>query len=390
MRTATLIARSCAIIAIAALVNTAVTRRAAACSCVPPTVESSYNNSTDVVIAEIRREFVLGNTRYYLARVERTYKGCLDKRDRILLSTPVSGASCGADLSARRHLINGNAAGSLFGLPVFSINLCGYNLPAADLTAHDLEFLNGRTVCCGDACTCADGTQPVLCFADPCSVAPACDEGKCVANFCGGCNAEFYDPFGNAVCEAQSECISDEDCPAGEWCRQAQSSDPAKPIYECVPFVGEGASCGGFRPPWTFERCQPKFICDLPDFVADAPGICRPECKTDGDCAADEYCASDHTCDRDGACEVEIDCNLPGNSYAHIECVGHGTCSQQGQCGWVCESPQCIDLDGYDFGPCDAVLGWGVEFDVCAELSGCSSPFTLFGTEAECRRACGM
>lgn len=392
MRMRPLAAKLVLMTAIAAGANVAVVRQAAACKCRPPTVESSYNNSTDVVSADIRRQFVVGGTRVYVARALRAYKGCLTAGDLVLLTTPVSSATCGAQLTSRRHLINGTSNGTQFGLPVLAINSCSYNVPLSDLTEHDRAFLNGRTVCCGDACVCADGSKPVLCFADPCSVAPECNEGKCVSNYCGGCNAEFYDDAGNAVCQDESECKSDADCPSDQWCRQTERSDLLPtPSYECVPFVGESKSCNGFTLPSAYERCEPELVCDTPDFVADAPGICRARCTGEGDCAAEEYCASDGLCEPDGACEREIDCSLPGNGYPHIECVGHGICDafETRQCGWVCENPQCVDLSGLDLGPCDAVLGWAVRDGACAEISGCSSPsFKLFETEAACLDAC--
>ena len=35
----------------------------------------------------------------------------------------------------------------------------------------------------------------VRCFADPCTVTrcPAYPDARCLANYCGGCNAVFYD-----------------------------------------------------------------------------------------------------------------------------------------------------------------------------------------------------
>lgn len=379
-------------VAIATSANVAVVRQAAACKCVPPTVEASYNNSTDVVEADIRLQFVLGSTRVFVARVLRTYKGCLAVGELAVLTTPVASATCGAQLASRRHLINGTAGGALFGLPVLTINSCNYNVALSALTEHDRAFLNGRNVCCGDDCSCADGSNPVLCFADPCSVAPKCSEGQCVANYCGGCHAEFYDEGGRAVCQGESACARDADCPSGEWCRQtASSSASSTPAYECVPFVGAGSRCNGFTTPSNYERCQPNLVCDTPDFIADAPGICRPKCTSERDCAAEGYCASDGLCEDDGACEREVDCSLPGNGYAHIECVGHGTCDtfETRRCGWACENPQCIDLSGLDLGPCDAVLGWAVSDGACAAISGCSSPmFKLFESEAACLAAC--
>lgn len=361
-------------------------RAAEACSCLVPTVENSYNSSSDVVTAAVSFGFTIGGTQYYLARVQRTFKGCLAAGDWVVLRTPASSATCGVELTARRYLINGQEDGRQFGLPALRIGLCGYNQPVADLTERDLAFLDGRTVCCGDTCGCADGSLPVQCFVDPCQVAPECSLGECVANYCGGCNAEFYDDLGNAVCQpGDSECVNDEDCPSGEWCRQAP---PDGTTYECVPFVGEGAACNGFRPPWSFERCAEGLTCDLPDFIADAPGVCRSACPAEG-CGDGAYCASDGLCDRDGACEREIDCNVSGNEYPHIACVGHGICDESGQCGWECGNPQCVDLGGADFGPCDAVLGWGVENGRCAQLSGCSSgAYSLFETAEACVLAC--
>jgi hypothetical protein len=195
--------QSVLVVTVALTVWGAASERAEACSCLPPTVESSYNNSSDVFLADIGFRFTIGSTRYYFARVERTFKGCRVARDWVVLKTPVDGATCGVDLNAREHLINGHAAGRSFGLPAFTIGLCDYNQPKAELDDHDRAFLDGRNVCCGDECSCADGSLAVQCFVDPCQVAPACEEGRCSANYCGGCNAEFYDEVGYAVCESE-------------------------------------------------------------------------------------------------------------------------------------------------------------------------------------------
>jgi hypothetical protein len=329
------------IAAISALTIVAPASRAAACSCALPTVESSYTHASDVAFVDLRRTYVSGDTRYYLGRVVRTFKGCLHAGQRVLLKTPEASASCGAELRLRRYLINGTSAGSLLGTPTLSISLCNYDRQLSVLTAGDLRYLERRTVCCDGVCSCADGSQPVQCFADPCSGAPACDQGECIANYCGGCHAEYYDSLGHAVCEDPSECKTDADCPQGSWCRQAQSSD-TEPVYECAPFVGEEARCEGFTLPWLYERCEPGLTCDAPDGVEDATGICRKHCESNRDCKEQSYCASDKLCDDDGACEQQIDCNLVGNLYGHIECVGHGICIEQ-RCNWRCGQSGCAD-----------------------------------------------
>jgi hypothetical protein len=389
MRMQFLVLHSILFAALIVFVDMVVPSRVAACSCLLPTVESSYQHASDVAFIDLKRTYVSGDTRYYLGRVVRTFKGCLRAGQRVLLKTHVSEATCGVELRLKRYLINGSAAGEFLGAPVLSISLCSYDRQVSLLTDQDQKFLEGRTVCCGDDCSCADGSKPVQCFADPCSVAPECEQGECIANYCGGCNAEFYDETGNAVCEDPSECKTDADCASGSWCRQMQSDGSTPPSYECAPFVGEGARCNGFTLPWLYERCEPGLVCDTPDMIADAPGICRKGCESDKDCKPGSYCASDKLCDEDGACEREVDCNLPGNAYAHIECVGHGVCSWEQRCGYECGVPECVDLAGLDTGPCDAMLGWAVIDGRCGELSGCSTgDFKLFNTGDECRRTC--
>jgi hypothetical protein len=339
MRTQALIVRSALFAVIVSSMSICTPSRAEACSCVVPTVESSYGFASDVAFVDLQRTYVTGDTRYYLGRVARTFKGCLHVGQRVALKTPASGAACGTELRLRRYLINGSAAGSFLGMPVLSISLCSYDRQVSALTDRDRAFLDGRNVCCGGACRCADGSQAVQCFAEPCSVAPECSEGECVANYCGGCNAEFYDSLGRAVCQDPSECKSDADCPQGSWCREAQSDGTSEPSYECAPFVGEGSRCEGFTPPWLYERCEPTLSCDKPDGVADATGLCRRSCSGNKDCKESNYCASDKLCDDDGACENDADCSMPGNSYAHIECVGHPVCQSDYRCGWPCGTP---------------------------------------------------
>jgi eight-cysteine-cluster-containing protein len=398
----------------AAVVTTA--QPAEACSCVRPTIESSYNNHSDVVVARVLTRIIRGNERWHLARVRKPYKGCLDEGQTVWLVSAVSSATCGVSLSpGTTYLINGQAAGSALGVRKLSISLCDYNKPVGELTAEEREFLNGRTVTCGNESTCADGSQPVSCFADPCQVTPACREAAtCVANYCGGCNAEFYDAGGNAVCQDPAGCQTNADCPSGSWCRQSGPDlQPAveearaaqaegftlaprpvplpEPGRECVPFVGEGQSCGGFVPPWAVQLCAPGLTCDLPNNIPDAPGVCHRPCRSNNDCAARQYCASDGLCADDGQCEQSVDCNVPGNDYLHIACVGRGVCPEfGGQCGWQCgTAPSCDDLRGIDFGPCDRFLGYAVVDGQCRPVSGCDGRgYNFFPTLERCEAQC--
>lgn len=229
-------------------------RPAHACSCLQPTIESSYNNASDVVAARILLAFdVGGGERWHIAQVTKPYKGCLDERELVVLSSADDSAACGVALQPGvSYLVNGRDDGSTFGLPRLSVGLCDYNLPLRELGQSDRDFLNGRSVCCGDSCACADGSQPVNCFADPCTVTPACSEAtQCVANYCGGCNAELYDASGYAVCEASTpapECQSDADCAPTGCSGQICSSEPRittcewRDEYAC--YQAPTTSCG--------------------------------------------------------------------------------------------------------------------------------------------------
>jgi hypothetical protein len=175
---------------------------------------------------------------------------------------------------------------------------------------------------------------------DDCQVGERCNAGDvCLPP--PGCRPGMACP---AVCTGYClpeppACATDADCGAGTWCRTTESGS-----FACVPFAQEGQRCNGFTLPWMYESCSPELTCDLPELVADAPGICRAACKSEADCAAEQYCATDGLCHADGACDVSADCLAPGNNYPHILCVGYPVCPtfgepRQNQCGWVCSSP---------------------------------------------------
>jgi hypothetical protein len=163
---------------------------------------------------------------------------------------------------------------------------------------------------------------------------------------------------------ARPRCLSDAECSSGARCNAAEV---CLPLPECEPGDPCPAVCSGY--------CE------------------AAACTSNAECDVTQYCASDGLCRSDGACRLEVDCSLPGNDYPHIACVGHGICEAGGTgggaCGWECTNPMCVDLFGYDFGPCDALLGWGVVGGACALVSGCDrGPFTLFSSPDECTAAC--
>ena len=349
-------------------------KEASACTCLQPTVEASYNHSTDVALVRVNASLRWGSTRYYLGTVQKPFKGCSEDGDPVIIRTASSSAACGTTFSVgESYLINGSDEGSLLGVSVLGTGLCSYNLEASDLTQPDLDFLFGRNVCCGSDCNCADGSQPVNCFADPCQVAGECPDGTCVANYCGGCNAEFYDEQGYAVCEdVAAECASDADCSSDQWCRQTDpGAAEGAETYACVPLVGEGEACEGFTLPWLFERCAEGLMCDTPDDIADAPGICRPACSDDADCGAEEYCAADGVCMADGeadGCYSDADCAAGTRCNAAEVCLPPPGCTPGNACPTVCYG-ECVPVETAECASDDDCIATGCSGQVCAAES---------------------
>jgi hypothetical protein len=80
-----------------------------------------------------------------------------------------------------------------------------------------------------------------------------------------------------------------------------------------------------------------------------------------------------------GDCQLIVGCDSPVPLFA-----------TQAECAAACLEPTCDDLAGIDFGPCDAILGAGVIDGYCAWISGCGSPVALFADVTECAATCGV
>ena len=184
---------------------------AKACRCLPPNIKSSYFFSVRVIIGRVLKvkfcpldgkgcfepkgDSIPPNGRlYHTIRVIRSYKGCVPRRSKIVAQTASSGATCGLPLRVgSRWYLNLSGKDNNF-------NSCGYNRRPKDLTSSDRKFLRSRLQCCrkgsttSGRCRCNDGTLPVNCFVDPCRFAKRpCKEAEvCKANYCGGCNAEWF------------------------------------------------------------------------------------------------------------------------------------------------------------------------------------------------------
>eukprot|EP01012_Entosiphon_sulcatum_P013615 TRINITY_DN1883_c0_g1_i1.p1 TRINITY_DN1883_c0_g1~~TRINITY_DN1883_c0_g1_i1.p1 ORF type:complete len:929 (+),score=164.55 TRINITY_DN1883_c0_g1_i1:130-2916(+) len=158
---------------------------------------------------------------------------------------------------------------------------------------------------------CPDGKAPVACIMDPCRTATCASNpnAQCVADYCGGCNAIFYDANRQAVagCGSVPDCAailcSKPYCPTG----QKVMSSPT----QCCPFCGpdttappptqtcradqEYQTCGSSCPPTCgvdslaivcSALCVPGCFCKSGTFLDPVTDSCVATCPTKPDCSA--------------------------------------------------------------------------------------------------------
>jgi hypothetical protein len=168
-----------------------------------------FNNSDMTVKATILNQGTRGMDRYFLAQVERQYSGCdiqytSGRTEEIILRTSTSSAACGVGLTTGETYVLStyNTGDAYRGRNIYSIGLCNYHTQEGFLTRSESEFLNSRQRDCPrqGISECGDGSFPVSCLVDPCMTAPLCRGGDCEANYCGGCNYEYFDIEGTKVC----------------------------------------------------------------------------------------------------------------------------------------------------------------------------------------------
>ncbi|MCU0662237.1 MAG: hypothetical protein MUC50_07915 [Myxococcota bacterium] len=228
--------------------------KAQACKCMAPDIARSYASADHVAKVRVVGQMFFAPTGFkrYLGIVNETFKGCLDQGQWVVVETRSEGSACGMQIEKKTYLLNGSEGGFVWGMPKIFVHSCDYNRLYSSLTDDDFDYLSSRYNCCGDSCACTDGSQPVNCFADPCSVSTCGDpEATCTSNYCGGCNAEWLDARG-----AVADCSPNlETCdPTQEMsCQDPELICMANTIDEtgtCEPFehgttVGAGYACGG-------------------------------------------------------------------------------------------------------------------------------------------------
>jgi len=248
-----------------------------ACSCMVPDINRSYDHADDVVKARIFGELFFSRSghKWYVGAVGDTFKGCLDQGQLIIVETRSDSAACGMFIRKDTYLLNGRDKGTFWGIPILGVGLCDYNKTWDSLTAQDFDYLYSRYNCCGDECICTDGTVPVNCFVDPCMFSKCADpDATCSANYCGGCRAEWYDPWGGVA-----DCASSCDPAVEKSCNDDEHVCMAETIEEtgmCQPFehgttVGAGYKCGGS----IGVSCAEGLSCEgLPVGMIGGSGIC--------------------------------------------------------------------------------------------------------------------
>ncbi|XP_077862410.1 uncharacterized protein LOC100376606 [Saccoglossus kowalevskii] len=124
----------------------------------------------------------------------------VDRRYRCQCTTHFTGHLCGTPVDQ----ITCSHAGKVYGE--------GETMPSDD-NCNTCTCQHGMRACTEMYCGCPNGQTPVNCLVDPC-VGVLCGDdpdAECRANYCGRCNAEFYDKNGDKIdCEAKRSCKYEE------------------------------------------------------------------------------------------------------------------------------------------------------------------------------------
>ena len=138
-----------------------------------------------------------------------------------------------------------------------------------------------------------DCELPVACLVDPCTVGPPCELNTpvdCMSNYCGGCNADFYDLDGNLV-----DCYGDDD-PGPNPCSDFDNPEECEWFDECV---------------WTDNGCQDA------NWEDGCGGLSQDECESLDYC---EWISDSDNPNNWGMC-IEVD-NEDGPPECLMDCEG--------------------------------------------------------------------
>ncbi len=182
----------------------------------------------------------------------------------------------------------------------------------------------------------------VDCFQDPCLVesCPSYPNAECIANYCDGCHADYYDVNGELI----TNCGDTLSCPGSNPAGCFQNGCPNWGDFECID-------------DWENNCVSSNCTCD----EITGQWMCTDDCNG-GTCyeIVIEDCGILSSCDdctESGCFWQPTDEGICANEcmIADLECYGTGP-------NWVAECPEnenCTDLSGLFFGWCDMYLGVG-------------------------------
>ncbi len=189
-------------LAVAAAITLALPADALACSCLAPTVESSYNSAEHTIVGQVLRRTVFPGWHVYDVRVIRDLRDSNARGEIVQIVTADNQAACGDSFNVNQRYVLFADDTRVAGATRWSTTYCRGNRLVSTLTSDQEDFLRSREMIAPSGqLTCADPAIPlVTCLVDPCSGVTPCPGATCESNFCGGCNAELYDRFGYAAC----------------------------------------------------------------------------------------------------------------------------------------------------------------------------------------------
>ncbi|MED5465824.1 MAG: EGF domain-containing protein [Myxococcota bacterium] len=173
--------------------------------------------------------------------------------------------------------------------------------------------------CDTDPGGCPGGAPPFSCLRDPCDLAECKSHPNavCEANYCGGCNAVFYDSSGEVVtCDDQGGevCVGDQ---VFRECGSACTPTCEEPTPMCTKQCVRRCECPGDKPLWHEQECITQASCPVVELtcVVDGedylPGDLTPRPAGQPNCAICT-CGDNATvsCDLSGcsSCTVDEDC----------------------------------------------------------------------------------
>lgn len=166
----------------------------------------------------------------------------------------------------------------------------------------------GQALCIGVE-FCEDGSCGIACGAEPSITDPTPVDPNFLCTTSADCPSEKYYCSTGGTCEKPGGCNVVDDC--------FLDDNQGYPVAPCMG----GMECMD-------RKCEMNCYGGSDALFA---------CETASDCPdSSMYCNSYETCQQSGTCVIAEDCDLPGNSYMSIDCVGFNFCDEMGRCGKQC------------------------------------------------------